>query len=62
MNFRYTGLLGATFVLIALFLILSRFQAANALLQSGAKGYIQAVGVLQGRSVSANGTIGNIAR
>jgi hypothetical protein len=59
---RGQGLLWYTFLLIALFLVLSRFQAANALLQSSVKGYIQGVGVLQGRTLSAGGTIGNIAR
>lgn len=52
-----------TAVLIGIFLVLTRYQAANALLQSGAKGYIQAVGVLQGRNVDlGKGTITGLAR
>lgn len=51
-----------TFALVALFLVLSRYQAANALLKSGASGYISAVGVLQGRNVSSSGAVSGIAR
>jgi hypothetical protein len=51
-----------TFALVALFLILSRYSAANALLQSGFRGYGQAVGILQGRNVDRYGAIGGIAR
>lgn len=57
------GLLWYTFLLIGLFLVLSRFQAANALLQTGFRGYAQGVGVLQGRNTNfGSGTVGNIAR
>lgn len=51
-----------TFALVALFLVLSRYDAANALLRSGFTGYAQAVGVLQGRTVNRSGTVGSIAR
>lgn len=51
-----------TFALVAIFLVLSRYQAANALLKSGAQGYINAVGVLQGRNVSSAGSVSGIAR
>lgn len=51
-----------TFALVALFLVLSRYQAANALLRSGAQGYISAVGVLQGRNVNSSGAVSGIAR
>lgn len=61
---RGQGLFWYTFLLIALLLVLSRYEAANALLQTGFKGYAGAVGVLQGRHVGlgANATIGDIAR
>ncbi len=51
-----------TAVLVGLFLVLSRWQAANALLGTGVKGYTSAVGVLQGRTVSASGAVAGIAR
>lgn len=51
-----------TFALVALFLVLSRFSAANTLLQSGFRGYATAVGVLQGRNVSSAGAVSGIAR
>jgi len=54
-----------TFALVALFLVLSRFDAANALLQSGFRGYATSVGILQGRTVSGGGAtfnVGGIAR
>jgi hypothetical protein len=51
-----------TFALVALFLVLSRYNAANTLLRSGFRGYAEAVGTLQGRTISRTGTIGGIAR
>lgn len=51
-----------TFALIALFLVLSRFSAANQLLATGFKGYGTLTGILQGRNVSASGAISGIAR
>lgn len=51
-----------TFALIALFLVLSRFTAANTLLQTGFKGYGTVTGILQGRNVDKSGAVGAIAR
>jgi hypothetical protein len=54
-----------TFALVALFLVLTRYDAANALLRGGRDLYIGATGVLQGRNVtltSGSTSVGAIAR
>jgi hypothetical protein len=50
-----------TFALVLVFLVLSRWEAVNALMGTGGELYLRSVGVLQGRTVSG-GTIGGIAR
>jgi len=54
-----------TFVLVAVFLVLTRAGAANQLLRSAGSVYAQSVGVLQGRVVTLGGSsqrVGAIAR
>lgn len=52
-----------TFLLVALFLVLTRWQGANALLRGGRDLYVSSVGVLQGRNVNlSRRTVGAIAR
>lgn len=59
------GIIAWTGVLIALFLVLTKWQGANALFQTGGQVYGGAVGILQGRSVtlkSGSVAVGGIAR
>lgn len=56
-------ILSYTFLLVALFLVLTRYQGANALLRSIGGVYQGSVGVLQGRNVNlSKGSVGAIAR
>lgn len=51
-----------TFALVALFLVLTRYQGANQLLRSLGGVYGESVGVLQGRTVTFGRSVGAIAR
>ncbi len=52
-----------TFVLVAIFLVLTRWQGANALAGTFFRGYASSVGILQGRNVNlGSGAISGLAR